>query len=134
MSEDNIDNKSLSNKMRPLSPHLFIYKWQMSSVLSILHRFATIGTYIGFSIIVLLFALYGFKIYDSYIITFTSTYLFKLGISAFIFVWMFFFFTNLRYLLWDFGFGFSLETMHFTGYISVILSVITSLYLIYLIF
>jgi succinate dehydrogenase / fumarate reductase cytochrome b subunit len=41
--------------MRPLSPHLSIYKWQITNSLSILHRLAGVGLFFGLIILNILF-------------------------------------------------------------------------------
>ena len=109
----------------PLSPHLQIYRWQITSVLSILHRVSGVVTSIGSVVLV--------------------TWLLSIGIGeeAFNFINLIFFsffgravligitlavcfnaLNDIRHLFWDYGYGFSLNIVKITGWLIVIMSVI----------
>ena len=63
----------MNNKKQPLSPHLTVYKPQITSIMSISHRitgfFQTIGTIIIFVYILALFIGEGFYNYIDFFIT-----------------------------------------------------------------
>ena len=110
------------NRQRPLSPHLQIYKPQITSVLSILHRGTGIVLSIGSIILVL------------WIVTLTlgeSTYLMysniinnwfgKFIIFGFTFALFYHLSNGIRHLFWDAGYGYDLNHAYISG-ISVIIS------------
>ena len=118
---------------RPLSPHLQVYRWQISSLLSILHR--TSGAALGAS--TLLFAWWLTALAsgpDAYATV--HEFLSSLGGKVLLFAvtWALFFHlcNGVRHLAWDAGFGFELGTMIRTGWLvvagSVVLTVISFLF------
>ena len=106
----------------PLSPHLQVYKWQLSSVLSITHRMTSVFNLAGMSVLALwIFMLFlGENLYNLFQI-FASTI-----IGKFIFVgitWSFSYhlLNGIRHLFWDMGYGYELKTANLSG-IFVLLS------------
>lgn len=113
---------------RPLSPHLQIYKPQVTSVLSILHRLTGVALVIGtIPFVYWLAALAGGA--DSYA---TAQALFGsvLG-QILLFLWVFSLFYHLcngiRHLFWDMGLGFELKTLHTSGTIVMVAAVALTL-------
>ena len=122
-----MENKS------PLSPHIQIYKWHISSLVSISHRITGIINIIVITIICLWASLLllGESRYE------TINSLLDSSIGKFIIlgiIWSFSFqiLSEIRHLIMDLGYGFELKTTKITGLIvifgSIILTVI--LYLI----
>jgi succinate dehydrogenase / fumarate reductase cytochrome b subunit len=110
---------------RPLSPHLQVYRWQISSVLSILHR--TSGAALGMS--TLLFAWWLIALAsgpDAYSIVHGFLSSFGGKILLFAVTWALFYHlcNGVRHLVWDAGFGFELGTMVRTGWVVVVSSVV----------
>lgn len=108
-------------KTRPLSPHLQIYRPQISSVISILHRAAGLALVPGLVILALWLcaAVSGPDAYASFMECATS----QLGQGVFIALtaaYTFYFLCEVRYLAWAFGYGFSLPVMNITGWLTVI--------------
>ncbi len=111
----------MSHPVRPLSPHLQIYRWQLTSVLSILHRLT--GLYLALGLVgisiglyLLAFAPAGFEDYRSF---------FEAPIGLILlFAWSWSFFYHLlngvRHLFWDMGSGFKLKQVYHSGWIAVI--------------
>jgi len=98
----------------PLSPHLQIYKWQFSSLLSITHRLTgTINT-VGFFVIVLwiLFLALGPKYYNFYQ-TFLRSFIGKFILVGFTWSFVYHMFNGIRHLAWDFGYGYEIKTQIF---------------------
>ena len=117
----------------PLSPHIQIYNWHISSLVSISHRITGI---INLSVITLVcfwvaYLLLGKENYNLVFIFFNSFFgkFLILGI-----VWSFSFqiLSEIRHLFWDLGFGFELRTANITGLLVIIGSFIFTL-LIYLV-
>lgn len=109
---------------RPLSPHLQIYKIQITSLLSILHRGTGIFLYLG----TFLWAFWFVSLSEgreSYQYM-QSLLLHPIGL-LFLLAWTFSFFYHLsngiRHLLWDMGVGYTLSTVRITGWIVVLNSI-----------
>jgi succinate dehydrogenase / fumarate reductase cytochrome b subunit len=108
---------------RPLSPHLSIYRPQITSVLSITHRLTGIGLYFGlvlFSVWILMNA-YGC---GSCLNALLST---KFGVMILVlFNWALYYhlLNGIRHLVWDAGKGYQIKTVNISGWLVVILSMI----------
>lgn len=108
---------------RPLSPHLQVYKWQLTSVMSILHRATGIALSVGalYLVVWVLFASASPRTY----VMFQS---FNVSIVGRIFLggWLFCIFYHLcngiRHLFWDAGYGFELKDAYRSGWIVVVVS------------
>jgi len=103
---------------RPMSPHLTIYKLQITSVLSVTHR----GTGLALSGLTSAFAigmLLASNPFPTYIALLQSSHLGSAFLFSAKFVLAFplaFHFLNgIRHLAWDFGRGFDLKTLNATG-------------------
>jgi succinate dehydrogenase / fumarate reductase cytochrome b subunit len=115
----------MNTRPRPLSPHLQVYRPQLTSVLSIFHRgtglFLVVGT-VMFAFWVIALALdhnifYG---YQAWLKSFVGKGL-LIGWSFSLFYhWA----NGIRHLLWDFGWGYEIERVYFTGWIVVAISFI----------
>ena len=100
----------------PLSPHIQIYKWHISSLVSISHRITGIINFIVITLICLMvsFLVLGENYYEI-INLFLSSIIGKfivLGIT-----WSFSFqaLSEIRHLIMDLGYGFELQTTKITG-------------------
>ena len=111
---------------RPLSPHLGIYKPQISSTLSIFHRISGVTNFL--SMLALTWWVVGVafesgNIMQSCIWQFFSTIwgqMILMGLSFSIFLH---FCTGVRHLFWDCGLGFEVKTMTITGWIAIITAI-----------
>lgn len=105
----------MENK-EPLSPHIQIYKWHISSLVSISHRITGIINIIAITFICLLASLlvFGQNSYEMINLFLISTIgkFFILGIT-----WSFCFqvLSEIRHLIMDLGYGFELQTTKITG-------------------
>jgi succinate dehydrogenase / fumarate reductase cytochrome b subunit len=102
---------------RPLSPHLQVYRWQITSVISIAHRFTGVG--LGFGTLLLTWWLVAaatspeaFAIVQGFIGS-------PIGLLL-LFGWTFALFFHLcngiRHMAWDLGFGFEKTEYHRSGW------------------
>ena len=105
----------------PLSPHLQIYEWQISSLLSITHRIVGVVNIAAITLICLwtISLLFGEDNYE-----FLKN-LFQSFFGKFIIVslsWSFSFhaLNEIRHLIWDLGYGFDLKISKITGLITII--------------
>jgi succinate dehydrogenase / fumarate reductase cytochrome b subunit len=109
---------------RPLSPHLHVYRWQISSVLSILHRAS--GACLGISTLLFAWWLIALAIGPDAYAT-VHGFFSSLGgrVLLFAVTWALFYHlcNGIRHLAWDAGFGFELGTMSRTGWVVVASSV-----------
>ena len=112
----------------PLSPHLQIYKWQISSLLSITHRI--VGVINFFAIVLICFwsasLLLGQSSYQLVQIFLNTVFGKFLAVSL---CWTFSFhmLNEIRHLLWDAGFGFDLKISKITGVFALIGSFILTI-------
>ena len=117
----------MENK-EPLSPHIQIYKWHISSLVSISHRITGIINIIAITFICLLASLlvFGQNSYEMINLFLISTIgkFFILGIT-----WSFCFqvLSEIRHLIMDLGYGFELKTTKITGLIVIFGSVLLTL-------
>lgn len=112
---------------RPTSPHLTIYKKQISSVLSIFHRITGVALFLGLAIVMWWFILLIFSRFDPYYTQVAKHGLVKLGLVLTSFAWFFHFCTGVRHLVWDTGRWFSIEAINLSGWVAVICSVLFTL-------
>lgn len=102
---------------RPLSPHLQVYKPQISSVLSILHRMTGVVLGLGVAIVIWFFAAAASTDPDA-LENFNSVMTSWIGlIVLFGFTLALWYHTlnGIRHLFWDMGYGFELKTMEKSG-------------------
>ena len=115
----------MSASPRPLSPHLQVYRWQMTSVLSILHRgtglFLILGSVmIAFWVVALALSHNIFASYQAWL----GSLLGKVLLAGWSFSLFFHWANGIRHLLWDAGWGYEIERVYITGWIVVLLSVV----------
>lgn len=110
---------------RPLSPHLGIYRWQVSNTLSIIHRGTGLLLAIGALFLVgwLVSIVAGFNTY----VRFNAFFQGPVGVLM-LFGWTFCFFYHLgngiRHLFWDAGKGFEMRQARASGWAVVIAAVL----------
>ena len=114
----------MENK-EPLSPHIQIYRWHISSLVSISHRITGIINIVVITLICLWASLLllGESKYE------TINLLLNSSIGKFIILaitWSFSFqvLSEIRHLIMDFGYGFELKTTKISGLIVIIGSII----------
>ncbi len=105
----------MENKV-PLSPHIQIYKWHISSLVSISHRITGIINIIGITLICLLASLIVFGESNYEIINlFLSSSMGKFTILGLTWSFSFQVLSEIRHLIMDLGYGFELKTTKITG-------------------
>ena len=112
----------------PLSPHIQIYKWHISSLVSISHRITGIINIIAITFICLLASLlvFGESNYE-YIYLFLSSLIGKFIILGLTWSFSFQALSEIRHLIMDLGYGFELKTTKITGLIVIFGSVILTI-------
>ena len=114
----------MENK-EPLSPHLQLYRWHISSLVSISHRITGIINIIAITIICfwassLLLGENNYEAINSFLNSFIGKFII-LGIT-----WSFLFqiLSEIRHLIMDLGYGFEIQTTKITGLIVIFGSII----------
>ena len=114
----------MENK-EPLSPHIQIYRWHISSLVSISHRITGIINIIAITIICfwassLLLGENNYETINSFLNSFIGKFII-LGIT-----WSFLFqiLSEIRHLIMDLGYGFEIQTTKITGLIVIFGSII----------
>lgn len=110
----------MSTDHRPLSPHLQIYKPQLTSILSILHRFTGVALTLGLVLLsTWLYSLFqGEHTYKKFISFLQNKWILWLLIPI-SFSFFYHAFNGIRHLLWDIGIGLDLRSTYISGWIVV---------------
>jgi len=114
---------------RPLSPHLQIYRPQLTSVLSITHRGT--GLALGIGAVFFVWWLSGAAWSAACFAAaqaFWGSWLGKLLLLGWTFSLFYHLLNGVRHLLWDIGFGFDLRSTYRTGWMVVVFSVLLTLF------
>ena len=116
----------------PLSPHIQIYSWNISSLISISHRIIGVINILVLTFVCLWISLLllGETNYD-YAKFFLQSIFGKFTILGIIWSFSFQILSEVRHLFWDLGYGFELKTSKITGLIVIFGSIIFTI-LIYL--
>ena len=117
----------MENK-EPLSPHIQIYRWHISSLVSISHRITGIINIIAITIICfwslsLLLGAENYLIINNFFQSFFGKFV-AVGLC-----WSFSFhiLNELRHLVWDLGYGFDLKISKITGVLALVGSFILTI-------
>lgn len=109
---------------RPLSPHLQVYRPQLTSALSILHRITGIALALGTILLVywLLAAAAGEARYET-ARAIVGHWLGRLLLFGWSFALVYHLLNGIRHLFWDAGLGFELKAAYRSGWIVIIGSI-----------
>ncbi|KAJ8268540.1 hypothetical protein COCON_G00137120 [Conger conger] len=115
---------------RPMSPHITVYRWSIPMVMSITHR----GTGVGLSGGISLFALAALVLpgdYTSHLELVNSLSLGPALITSAKFILafpvMYHTCNGIRHLVWDLGKGFKIPEVYRSGYMVVVLSLLSAM-------
>ena len=111
----------------PISPHLQIYKPQITSILSISHRIT--GVALNFSLIIIVLGLFCLTLgekYFTYFILIMSSIPLKIIMFLTILGFCYHFLNGIRHIIWDFGLFLENKSSAILGYLVVALSMISS--------
>jgi len=122
-----------TNKPKPLSPHLQIYRWNISSITSIMHRLT--GTALYFAILIMAWGIFYYTYntsstnsHNCNCLTTKIIYVVFCAAAVVISFCLYYHFCNgIRHLFWDIGKGFELKTAKKTGYLVIFLSLILTI-------
>ncbi len=115
----------MADNQNPLSPHLQIYRWHISSLLSITHRIAGVVNLISlilifFWLVVLSFSENNYELFLLVINSFFGKFI----LIGFTWSMVFHVLSGIRHLFWDLGYGFEIKTANISGIIVIISSLV----------
>ena len=115
-------------KERPISPHLQVYKPQITSVLSIFHRITGVALTFGLILLVAwIFTLSLGEEYFEYFSLFIKSWFGLLILFGFTFALNYHLCNGIRHLFWDAGFGYEIETVHKSGLAVLVVSFVLTI-------
>jgi succinate dehydrogenase / fumarate reductase cytochrome b subunit len=112
---------------RPLSPHVQVYRWPLSMALSILHRIT--GVALGAGTLLLTWWLVAAAVSDQAFATaqwFIGSAFGLLLLFGWSLALVFHFYSGIRHLAWDAGFGFESQDYNTSGWAVVIATGVTT--------
>ena len=118
----------MNDSKNPLSPHLQIYRWHISSLLSITHRISGIMNlvaliFIFFWLLVLSFGANNYEIFLLIINSFFGKFI----LVGFTWSMSFHVLSGIRHLAWDLGYGFEIKNANISGIAVIILSLVLTI-------
>ena len=118
----------MNDSNNPLSPHLQIYRWQVSSLLSITHRISGVINLLALILIFfwLLVLSFGENNYELFLISINS-FFGKFILIGFTWSMSFHLLSGIRHLVWDLGYGFEIKTANISGTIVIIFSLVLTI-------
>lgn len=113
---------------RPLSPHLSIYRPQISSVLSIAHRLSGLGLVFASPLFLwaLAAAAMGAESYQDFLTVVVGATWMKLLVSAAAIGFCYHLFNGIRHLIWDLGLGLAPPIANVSGWAVVVATLAAS--------
>ncbi len=118
----------MNDSNNPLSPHLQIYRWHISSLLSITHRIS--GVINLLALILIFFWLtalsFGESSYELFLLIINS-FFGKCILISFTWSMSFHVLGGIRHLIWDLGYGFEIKTANVSGIIVIISSLVLTI-------
>ncbi len=108
----------------PLSPHIQIYKPQLTSILSITHRMTGIVLSLGALLLCywLLTIAAGEVVYTEFL-KHSGSWYGQVILMGFVFSYFYHFCNGIRHLFWDAGLGLEIESAYKSGYVVIVASV-----------
>ena len=120
----------MNNSKNPLSPHLQIYRWQISSLLSITHRITGILNLLGLIFISawISSAVIGENLFE-YFSVFLKSFIGKFILIGFTWSISYHLLSGIRHFFWDLGYGYEIKTANISGIIVIISSLLLTVFL-----
>ena len=113
--------------VRPLSPHLQVYRPQLTSVLSILHRATGIALSVG-AIYLATWVIYAAASPRAYAVfqSFNTSIAGRIVLGGWLFCVFYHLCNGIRHLFWDAGYGFELKDAYRSGWAAVVVSLLAT--------
>lgn len=117
----------MAHPVRPVSPHLQIYKPQLTSLLSILHRMTGVLSFGGFIFILIWLVSLA---WDAPLYLFLQDVAVSIPVQICLYFWslalVYHLFNGIRHLVWDAGKGFELPEIYNSGKLVIGLSILVT--------
>ena len=125
---DTARNAEARREARPLSPHLGVYRWQITSTLSIAHRLTGAGLCLGLAVLGLWLLAAGlgegpYRIAEAVLLSWFGLF----ACFAFTLAFYYHLCNGVRHLFWDAGRGFELAALARSGWVVLGLSLLLTL-------
>ena len=119
----------MARQPRPLSPHLQVYRPQLTSVLSITHRISGVALGAGALLLTwwLVAAVEGPESFDEVQAVIGSWYG-RLLIFGFTLAFFYHLSNGVRHLFWDLGYGLELRSVYRSGWVVMVLTLVLTLF------
>ena len=120
----------MNDSKNPLSPHLQIYRWQISSLLSITHRITGILNLLGLIFISAWISSAGIgeNLFE-YFSTFLKNFIGKFILIGFTWSMSCHLLSGIRHFFWDLGYGYEIKTVNISGVIVIVSSLLLTVFL-----
>ena len=120
----------MNNKNNPLSPHLQIYRWQISSLISITHRITGILNFLGLIFISVWISSAGISenLFE-YFLIFLKSFIGEFFLIGFTWSISYHLLSGIRHLFWDLGYGYEIKTANFSGILVILGSLVLTIIL-----
>ena len=111
----------MNDSKNPLSPHLQVYRWHISSLLSITHRISGVINLIALILIFfwLIFFSFGENNYELFLLAINS-FFGKFILIGFTWSMSYHLLSGIRHFFWDLGYGYEIKTANLSGIIVII--------------
>ena len=111
----------MSDSKNPLSPHLQIYRWQISSLISITHRITGILNFLGLIFISVWISSAGISenLFE-YFLIFLKSFIGEFFLIGFTWSISYHLLSGIRHFFWDLGYGYEIKTANFSGIIVIV--------------
>ena len=115
----------MNDSKNPLSPHLQIYRWQVSSLVSIIHRITGMLNLLGLIFICAWISSAGisenlFECFSVFLKSFIGTFI----LIGFTWSMTYHLLSGIRHFIWDLGYGYEIKTANLSGIIVVLGSLV----------
>ena len=115
----------MATRERPMSPHLQVYRWQITMTMSILHRVTGVAITVGaFALACWLLALASGGEHYARAAALLASPFGKLLLFGFSLSLVYHLLTGIRHLLWDMGWGFEIPEFYRSGWTVVVLTIV----------
>ena len=118
----------MSDLKNPISPHLQIYRWHISSLISITQRISSVINLLAIILIFfwLLVLSFGESNYELFLLI-SNSFIGKFILIGFTWSMSFHLLSGIRHLIWDLGYGFEIKTANISGTIVIIFSLVLTI-------
>ena len=111
----------MNDSKNPLSPHLQIYRWHISSLVSIVHRITGILNLLGLILVCAWISSAGisenlFELFSTFLKSFIGRFI----LIGFTWSISYHLLSGIRHFFFDLGFGYELKTANVTGIIVIL--------------